>query len=231
MKKLLITLSLLLTFGFAASGVAAQTEGVEAPDLEAAMAEAYDVEGLQSVYDRTYMIDIAALMSSPDADMESLDVSVMMNSISIQGMTFDNDDNAKAYIEDMESQMNTAMEEGDAETFEDMEISDLEGFDVDGLRINTNMPDLEVAASMVIFSDGNHVFQVMAMNADLETAQSSADAVTQYVIDADVVNDEITFSEDGTSTGGVFDRMPPAGDEIVGDLTSVMDTELHVAED
>lgn len=228
MKKLLITLSLLLTIGFATSGVAAQTDGVQAPDLEG-MEAAYDVEGLQSVYDRTFSVDFEAMMASPDADLESLDMSVLMNSISIQGMTFDSEDNAKNYIDDMKSEMEKAVEEGDAETFEGMEISELEGFDVDGIRVDMDMPDLEIAVSMIMFSDGNHVFQVMVMNADMETAQSHADEVAQFVIDAEIENEEITFSEDGTSTGGVFDRMPTSDDEIVGDLTSTMDTELHVA--
>lgn len=229
MKKLFITLSLLLTLGFASSGAAAQTDGVEAPEVN--LDAAYDVEGLQSVYDRTFSVDFEAMMASPDADPESLDMSAMMNVITIQGITFDNDDNAQAYIDDMKSQMEQAVEEGDAATFEDMEISDLDGFDVEGIRVDMNMPDLDVAASMIIFSDGNHVFQVMVMNADLATAQASTDEVTQFVIDADSETDEVTFSDDGTSTGGVFDRMPAADDEIVGDLTSVMDTEIHIADE
>lgn len=231
MKKLLITLSLLLTLGLSTAGVAAQTDGVEAPDLEELAANAYDVEGLQSVYDRTFSVDYMAMMASPDADFESMDMSAMMKMISIQGMSFDNEDNAKAYIEDMRSEMEQAVEEGDTETFEGMEISDLDDFDVDGIRVDTNMPDLDIAASMIIFSDGNHAFMVMVMDADMETAQSSVNEVTQFVIDAEVENEEVTFNEDGTSTGGVFDRMPTSEDEVVGDLTTTMDMELHVAGD
>ena len=225
MKKILITLSFLLTLGFATSGVAAQTDGVEAPDLEG-MEAAYDVEGLQSVYDRTFSADIEALMSSPDADLESLDMSAMMSSISIQGMTFDSEDNAKAYLEQMKAEMNKAIEEDDAGTLEDMEISDLEGFDVEGIRVDMDMPDLEIGVSMIIFTDGNHVFQVMVMNGDMATAQSTADEVAQFAIDAEIENEEITFSEDGTSTGGVFDRMPASGDDAVGGLEIVEDYDV-----
>lgn len=230
MKKLLITLSLLLTLSFASSGVAAQSDGVQAPDLEG-MEASYDIEGLQSIHDRTFSVDIEAMLASPDADFESLDMSVMMNMITIQGVAFDNDDNAKAYIEDMKAQMEQAVEEGDAATFEEMEISDLEGFDVDGLRVDMNMPDLEVAASMIVFNDGNHVFQIMVMNADVETAQTSAEDVTQFVLDAEVENEEVTFNDDGSSTGGVFDRMPTADDDVVGDLTGVMDSEIYVGDE
>lgn len=230
MKRLLITLSLLLSLGLSASGVAAQTDGVEAPDLEALSADAYDVEGLQSVYDRTFSVDIEAMMASPDFDIAEMDVSAMMNIISIQGITFDSEDNAKAYMDDMKSEMEAALEdEANAEMLENVEISDMEGFDVDGLRVVTSMPEMEVEATMFIFVDGNHAFQVMAMNSDAEAANSSAEAVTQFVIDAEIETEEVTFSEDGTSTGGVFDRMPTGDDEVVGDLTGVMDMELHVA--
>lgn len=230
MKKLLITLSLLLTIAFASSGVAAQTDGVEAPDLEELAAGAYDVEGLQSVYDRSFSMDIEAIMASPDFDVESLDMSAMMNIISIQGITFDSEDNAKAYMDDMKSEMEAALEdEAAAEMLENVEITDIEDFDVEGLHIVTSMPDLEIEATMYVFIDGNHVFQIMSMNADAEVAQSSAEAVTQFVIDADVETEEVTFNEDGTSTGGVFDRMPTGDDEVVGELTDVMDMELHVA--
>lgn len=230
MKRLLLTLSLLLSLGLSATGVAAQTDGVAAPDLGDIEGTYTDVEGLQSVYDRTFSMDIEAMLASPDTDFESLDMSEMMNMFTIQGMTFDNEDNAKAYLEEMKSEMEAAMEDEEAmEMLEDMEITDLEGFDVDGIRVDTNMPDLEVAASMIVFNDGNHIFMIMSMNADLETAQSKADEVIQFVIDAEIENEEVTFSEDGTSTGGVYDRMPTAEDEIAGTLTGVMDMELFVA--
>lgn len=231
MKRLLITVSLLLSLGLSTVGAAAQTDGVEAPDLEALEAQAYDVEGLQTVYDRTFSMDIEAMMASPDFDFESMDVSAMMKMISVQGITFDNEDNAKAYIEDMKSQMEQAQEEDEAGTFDDMEISDLEGFDVDGIRVNMDMPDLEIASSIIIFSDGNFVFQVMTMDSDMDTAKSNVEAVAQFVIDAEIETEEVTFSDDGTSTGGVFDRMPTAEDEVIGDLTGVTDMELHVADE
>lgn len=229
MKKFLFTLSLLLTLGLSTAGVAAQTDGVEAPELEG-LGDAFDVEGLQSVYDRTFSVDFETMMASPDSDTGELDMSAMMNIISIQGMTFDSEDSASAYIDDMNSELEAAMEDEEAVAMlENVEISDLEDFDVNGIRVETSMPEMDVSASMIVFSDGNHVFQIMAMNADAETAQSTADEVAQFVIDADVENEDVTFSNDGTSTGGVFDRMPTSGDEIVGDLTSATDTEIHVA--
>lgn len=222
-KKLLLTLSLLLTLGLSASGVAAQ---VEAPNLDDVDPTA-DVEGIQSIYDRTFSVDFEALMASPEADFDNLDISAMMSVISIQGMTFDSEDNANAYLDQMRDELDASMEE-DPSTFDGIEISDLDGFDVDGLQLIMDMADLEITASVVIFVDGNQVFQIMVMNSDLETAKASADAVTQFVIDAETETEEVTFNADGTSTGGVFDRMPTGDDEVVGDLTGVLDSEIFV---
>lgn len=225
MKKLLLTLSLLLSMGLSVSAVAAQTPGVEAPDFDDTEIGA-DIEGLQSIYDRTFSVDFEAMMASPDADLENLDMSAMMSMISIQGMTFDSDDNAQDYLDMMRDEVNAEMVESE-DTY-DFEITDLEGFDVDGLTITMDMADLEIGATVHFFVDGNHVFQVMVMDSDLEATGSLASEVTQFILDADVENDEVIFNMDGTSTGGVFDRMPTADDEIVGDLTGVMDSEILV---
>lgn len=230
MKKLLMTLSLLLTLGLSASAVAAQTDGVEVPDLEEAAATAYDVEGLQSVYDRTFTVDFETMMASPDEDPAGIDMSAMMNVISIQGITFDSDDNASAYIDQMKDELETSVAD-DPDAFSDTEISDLDGFDVEGIRVHMDMADLGIAASVIIFVDGNQVYQVMVMDSDIDVAQSKADDVTRFVLDAEVGNEEVSFDEDGTSTGGVFDRMPTGDDDIVGDLTSVLDSEIIVTDE
>lgn len=226
MKKFLLTLSLLLSFGLSFSAVA-QVDGVEAPNLEEPSFS--EVEGLESIYDRTFSVDIETMLASPDADFAEMDMSAMMRTISIQGMQFDSEDNAEAYFDDMLEQMNTAMEEN-PEATEDVEVADLEGFDVDGVQITMDMPDLGIAATMNVFVDGNQVFQVMAMDSDQATASTLAEEVTQFVVDADSNDDDVTFNADGTSTGGVFERMPTADDEIVGDLTGVMDTEIFAGE-
>lgn len=226
MKKLLIALSFLLTLSFSATGVAAQ---VQAPDLDGVdTSAAYDVEGLQSVYDRTFAADYEAMLASPDADLENLDTAALMRVITIQGMTFDNEDNAKGYIDEMKEQFDKAAEE-DPTTFEGMELTDIEDFDVEGVKITMDMPDLEMGSVIYVFVDGSNVFQVMTIDGNLDDANTSASEVTQFVIDAEIESDEVSLSEDGTSTGGVFDKFPTAEDEVVGDLTGVTDSELFVA--
>ena len=220
MKKLLLTLTLLLSLGFSLQGAAAQTPDASTP----VMGEQMDVEGLETVYDRTYMVDFETMMASPSADLDS---AAMMRVVSIQGMTFDSDDNAKKYLDDLKSQIDEAKESSDE--MADIEVKELEDIDKDGFLITTFMEDLDMATSAIIFVDGNQVFMIVAIDADLESSTRLVTDVATFVADAESGSDDVTFSEDGTSTGGVYDRMPVAGDELVSDLPTVSDTVLFEA--
>ena len=223
MKKMLLTLTLLLTLGFSLQGVAAQTPA----DTGAPMGEAMQAEGLVSAYDRTYMVDFEAMMASPSADLADMDSAAMMRVVSITGMTFDSDDHAEAYLKDMKSQIDDAQEAG--EMPEGTEVKDLEDFDKDGFIATMSMEDLGVNSAILVFVDGDQVFMVVGIDADIESATTLVTDVAKYVADAEVKDDKVTLNEDGTSTGGVFDRMPEAGSDLVGDLTSVTDSVLQEA--
>lgn len=223
MKKLILTLTMLLTLGFSLQGVAAQTP----EDAGAPMGEAMQAEGLVSAYDRTYMVDFEAMMASPSADLADMDSAAMMRVVSITGMTFDSDDHAEAYLKDMKSQIDDAQEAG--EMPEGTEVKDLEDFDKDGFIATMSMEDLGVNSAILVFVDGDQVFMVVGIDADIESATTLVTDVAKYVADAEVKDDKVTLNEDGTSTGGVFDRMPEAGSDLVGDLTSVTDSVLQEA--
>lgn len=224
MKKILLTITMLLTLALSAQGVAAQ---VEAPEIESV--DYSEIDGLQSVYSRAYTVDFMAMMSSPDANLEEMDMAAMMRNISIQGYTFESEDQAKAFLDTTKEEAEGGLTE--AEDLGEVEMKDLEAVDKEGVTM-TMVMDLEgesIAMTVHMFVDGNHLFMVISTDADLDASNSKADAVAQYVVDAEVQNEEVTFSEDGTSTGGVFDRMPEAGHELVADLT-VMDMELYTGQ-
>lgn len=224
MKKILLTITMLLTLALSAQGVAAQ---VEAPEIESV--DYSEIDGLQSVYSRAYTVDFMAMMSSPDANLEEMDMAAMMRNISIQGYTFESEDQAKAFLDTTKEEAEGGLTE--AEDLGEVEMKDLEAVDKEGVTM-TMVMDLEgesIAMTVHMFVDGNHLFMVISTDSELDASNSKADAVAQYVVDAEVQNEEVTFSEDGTSTGGVFDRMPEAGHELVADLT-VMDMELYTGQ-
>lgn len=218
MKKRLLSLTLLLSLGLSFSGVAAQV-GTQ----EAEVGMPADIEGLISAYDRTYTVDFEKMVASPSAEM---DTSAMMRMVSVQGMTFDTGDNAEKYLDEMTAQIEEAMNDESVE-LGDVEISDdLGDLDKDGLLITTSMEDYDSAIAVLVFVDGDQLFQVTAMDSDLDTATTAVNDVAKSIVDAETETDDVTFNEDGTSTGGVYDRMPVAGDDTVADLPMVTDMAL-----
>lgn len=217
MKKFLLTIAMLLTLGLSMQGVSAQ---------EVAPAGEFgteDLEGLESAYSRNYAVDFEALMASPTADM---DVSAMMQNVSIMAYTFDSDDSADKFLDLSKTQLEEAAKSEDAAELGEVEIGELEDIDKDGFSASIAMEDVGVGMYIIVFTDGETVFMITSMNADVETAKATAVDTAKYVVDAEVKTDEVTFNEDGTSTGGVFDRMPAGGDDAVGGLQVESDTEV-----
>lgn len=216
-KKFLVVMAMLLTLGLSAQGVAAQL------DDSADTLSPEDISGLNGGYSRTYAPDMEALMASPSSD--GLDLSSVMRNITIQAYTFDSDDEAKDFYDLMMEQMESELA-GELTDMGETEISDASEIDKDGVKITIDEGDLGVGMTMLIFVDGDTVFSVMVMDADVESATALSVDIANYIIDAEVEDENITFNEDGTSTGGVFDRMPASGDDAVGGLKADMDIDI-----
>lgn len=224
MKKFLLTISLLLTLGFSFQGVAAQ---VDAPEVTGASIE--DIEGLESAYGRSYSIDIEALMEDPDFDIAAMDPADMAGNLGIQGYTFDSEDSAKNFLEETKKQMDESIESDEMAEMEDMEftVGDLEDFDKDGYYVEMKMTgEIEINSAMIIFVDGDTIFQVSAIAGTMDESKAQAYDAANFIADAEVQSEEVTFNADGTSTGGVFDRMPAADEELLGELVPSMDLDL-----
>lgn len=224
MKKFLITITMLLTLGLSVQGVAAQ---VDAPEVTGTSFE--DIEGLETGYGRAYTVDIQALMEDPDFDPEAMDPEEMSGNIGIQGFTFDSEDNAEAFVDDSRSQIEEGIDGDEMAGMEGMEISvgDLEDIDKDGFYTEMSMTgEYEMHSAVIVFVDGSTVFQISAMGATMEDSKAQAYDVANFVIDTEVENEDVTLNADGTSTGGVFDRMPAAGEEFLGELVPSMDMDL-----
>lgn len=220
-KKFTLMLALLLTLGLSVQGVAAQI-GSDPSELDPK-----DVPGLLAGYSRTYAPDMEALMASPSAD--PLDLSAYMRNVSIMTYVFESDDTASEFFEMMKDQMNDELSAPSPELGQ-AELSEATDIDKDNMQVTVDMGDLGVGLTILMFIDGDTVFVVMAMDGTVDDATAMAVDIANYVIDADVKDDEVIFNEDGTSTGGVFDRMPAGGDDIVGGLQIDSDSDLFAEE-
>ncbi|MCA9833535.1 MAG: hypothetical protein KC435_06305 [Thermomicrobiales bacterium] len=217
MKRLFLMLSLLLTVVFSVQGAAAQVGAGEE------LTNAEDIEGLSAAYSRTYAVDYEALMASPSAT--GLDTAALMQSITIFAYVFDDNDAASDFFSDAKKQYEESLTES-MEGLGEVTVSDLEGVDKDGLQVSIDMADLGMAMNVSVFIDGDTIFIVMVMDADVDAANETAVNVANYIAEADVDDEEVTFNEDGTSTGGVFDRFPESGSDEVNGLNVDSDSDL-----
>ncbi|MCO5226437.1 MAG: hypothetical protein M9953_13950 [Thermomicrobiales bacterium] len=216
-KTFTLVLALLLTLGLSVQSVAAQL------DTDATELDPKDVPGLIAGYSRTYAPDIEALMATPSADL--LDLSAYMRNVSIMTYVFESDDTASDFFDMMKDQMTDELSAPSPELGQ-AEMSEVTEIDRDAMQVTVDMGDLGVGLTILMFIDGDTVFAIMAMDTTVDDATAMAIDIANYLIDTEVQDDEVTFNEDGTSTGGVFDRMPASGDEIVGGLQVESDSDL-----
>ncbi len=192
------------------------TEGASAQ----ASSEQLDIDGLVSAYARRYEIDVDAMLEDPPTDM-----SQVYRSVAIEGYTFESESAAQTYLDEIEAQVIEEEKAADKEyavTVDELDPAELNGF-IYTSNFFTYMDDLVMGLTAVVFVDGNQLYMVWVRDANVETSTRLAMDIALVVSEAEIKTDEVIFSEDGTSSGGVFDRMPAVGDEFVEDLTTVTD--------
>ena len=148
MKRILFTLTLILAFG--ASGAVAQ-------DLT-------EVAGLESSYGRIYSdgssnTSAAVAVSAEDSSTPSSDGmegEAEYKSVEIIGVTFDSEDSAKAFLEEMRTGIDESAESADESA--NAEVKDLD-IDKDGFFAVMHVENTGENA-VALFVDGNTLFLV-----------------------------------------------------------------------
>jgi len=207
-------LSLVAMFGLTLTNASAQSTTDFVDPTQA--------EGFESGYARIYSVDFEAMMeASPSA--EGIDMDAMMKTVTVNGVTFDSDDNAEAYID--------AMNKFAEEPVEGVEIN-VEDADY-GDQANMYSADLSEMMGSDMFMtgyyvrEGSTVYAVSVIDSDEDTANETAKNVIEFMLDKDAGDGEVQFNEDGTSTGGVFDVFPTADDaDVTNGLLPMTDMDL-----
>ena len=205
-RKVALLVALFLTLG---------STTVSAQDSSAPVA---DLDGLESAYTRIYAPDFNAEGTPGAESMERVTV------LTITGYTFDGEDAAAGALEPLADEVVNAIPVS----------HDITGEPVDDLGDSAVRHGGEfedeggpVTVEMVTVQDGDRIYQVSLAGAGLEDGDAQVDGIVQFMLDGEIESDEVAFSNDGTSTGGVFDLMPTDEDrDITADLTPQMDGDL-----
>lgn len=210
MTRLFSTIVLILALGAPAAAIAQRDDST--PDLYPG------VEGIETSYARF-------ITAMPDA----------MPIINILGMSFDTKEHAQTFHHGLVEATLTDLDETELPPGAVLESTDIEPTNVDDdvevARVTALGGEDAYAMVFTFIRIADTTFVVFVVASSDDEALSFAQDTTTFILESEPETDTVSFSEDGTSTGGVFDRMPSADDELVPDSADIVDIEEIAAGD
>ena len=177
-----------------------------------------DLEGIQYGVARSWSMDYEAMFSMTTPGAED-DFAMPSGILFMAGMVleFDNEDNAKSGYDRL-------TEEFSAEAIMGDDGASYEEWDVETGNQSTSyhaIEDLEGVESEIVVSlvqDGDYIYIISAAGSDVDLKETTK-GLMGTMIDNDG-SGEGEFSEDGTSTGGLWDKFPSGDDEALAGLVA-----------
>ncbi|MGC4106817.1 MAG: hypothetical protein QM753_10765 [Thermomicrobiales bacterium] len=216
----------LLTLAMVAVIALAHPAATMAQDTGDDEIEIADLPGVQAAVSRTFMIDFAAMFSmeaSPTPETSGTQLIALGGTI----VQFDSDDHAKdAYTTILtEIQKPVDLATPDAVTFTTVDLGGDLGDERTGLRITGDESDsLGGDVVALVVRDGSLIYLITGI-AESGDPSDAVVAFTKAVMGGKAGGGEATFNEDGTSTGGLWDKFPAPDDPAVAGLPSVLDAD------
>lgn len=174
---------------------------------------------------------VAARQYAPDPsqpiDLESDAVFIL----TVRIFQFDSEEHANAgWDSTVES---TAIEadvpvDSDKVEYEEVDIADL-GDRAWATTLAAETPEGDTGYFRLVYvQDGDRLYTLNAIAGSAE-ATLVTDAIAAFMVDAEPGEDATRLDEGGTSSGGVWDLLPGADDEVLGGLQAFADAELDLA--
>lgn len=225
------TLVLFATLVFGSStGVLAQATP-EVPSDVSPLYSPADLPGLQQAVARSYAGDMAALFATQEAaataaatpDYTSWGVATL-NAVVLQ---FDSEANAASAFTTVVEKMTSPASTGGI----DLGEVEVEGFTGPAKAYTASIdqgPGLSLHQAVVLTQDGPYIYQTIAVGlSSPEDALATATDVAKATIANPASEGEGTFVDDGTSTGGLWDKFPVAGDPVLAGVIPEIDTRIY----
>lgn len=180
------------------------------------------IDGLESAYGRIYMFDVDALLASPEA-AEMFDPAAIPLIGRTAVFTFEDDEAADAASGELaDLTADDAFEGAEAEKEELNDLGDAAYQYTAEIEIEEGMTADIV---LIVVQEDENI--LMAAIVGGEDPAGMALDWAEYMLDAEVEEEEVQLSDDGTSSGGAFELMPGADDEeILGGMLPVADVDV-----
>ena len=178
------------------------------------------LDGIQRAVARNYSGDFALLATPESAPATTYQIAAIV-------VEFDTADHAAAALEpllaDAQARYATdppiTMERVDPGDLGDQAVADFGRLEEDGLTYEL---------ALVVVQADTYLYMVGAVGIGTDTgALETATAFAQVLLDADAGSGEETFDEGGASIGGLWDKLPVGGDEVLGGLIPDEDVQVY----
>ena len=207
-RKFMALFALMLALGMSVMPAAAQTS------------DSLSEIGVENVYIRMYMADPAA----------TVEVNPDLMGVMVGVIEFDSADTASDSFEDFSCGFVSGFVGIDATDCDGlveggMEVADVSGIGEQGLEATgeATVSGTPMPTTVLAVQQENNIFLVINLGI---AEPESGDAIAQFLVDAEPVDTEVEFSEDGTSTGGFFDMLPQEGDDVIAGLMPLLDLDM-----
>lgn len=235
MKVRLLTLVALLALVGSVIGsgpIAASAQGTpEESDFDVK-----DLAGVQEGVSRTYSGDLSAFFSSaaeaastPGAELGTPDVSAL-GLFSLNGaiLRFDNTDNAKDAFGTFS---NKVVESASTEGGFELKDEDTDGFSDNTKAYSAAVEEEGISSTVfvIITQEDEFIYLTTGISFSPEAGEVKDSTVnfTKALVDGKAGDGEGELKEDGTSTGGLWDKFPAADDEVLQGLKPVADQQVY----
>ena len=210
--------------------VAAQDTG----DVSDTYDDLAELDGLVSGVIRTFNVDYNALieeLASP-ASADDLATPASPDAVELPGglllftagvLQFDSEESAAAALEQARSEV-VADDEGT-----EIEVDGLEGPTAAFTFVEENESG-SAGGTTIVTQDGDQLVVVLSAGVEIDT-EELATGIAIDIVGAEAGDSEAEFHEDGTSSGGLWDKLPAADDEALESLPEVTDIELVPVQD
>ncbi|MGC4106822.1 MAG: hypothetical protein QM753_10790 [Thermomicrobiales bacterium] len=214
----------MLAFGGPA-GALAQATPEASPDFRPD-----DLPGFQQGIARSYSADLSALFATPTTAEATPDyASLGVVTLSTVILAFDSEDSAASTYDTVVQQVTSPASTGGIE-LKELTVQELSGPTNAYTASIEQGEGLTLHQVVLLTQDGPYIYQTIAIALSTpEDAQAFAVAVAQAMIAAPAGEGEGTFSQDGTSTGGAWDKFPKTGDPVLKGLSVEMDDRFEPA--
>jgi hypothetical protein len=225
----LMMILLLAVIGSGASSALAQDDA-GTPEEASVFDDLTQLEGLERAVGRDWEVDYEAIMTgmaSPDADADAEDFAMPTGTMYVSAaiLQFDGEDNAEAAFD-------KARDEFESQSM--MEGIELEEIDVDGMSDNTvalgaTQEDETLGntnTTVILTQEDEYIYLSIGVAVEDESEGTVVDIVN-HMKDADAGDGDGEFHDDGTSEGGLWDKLPAADDEVVGEGLIATDTQIY----